>query len=159
MDPSPFVQHGSTQQRSGVMNSSPDAIFNTQRITSMDPSPFIHHGRSSTSSSQQPSEGTNQPQPQPQQHSNNSSWQTGSANLSDTLYNSQRMSVMEPSAFMQHENMPRQSQWGGGMNLDLPPPLPQLQMSQQDNENEEQEQQRSYDPSSSASYGQRHYQP
>ncbi|KAJ9214647.1 transcriptional regulator family: Fungal Specific TF [Paecilomyces variotii] len=162
MDPSPFVQHGSTQQPSGVMNSSPDAIFTTQRITSMDPSPFIHHGRSSTSSSsQQASGGTNQPQPQPQQHSNHSSWQTGSANLSDTLYNSQRMSIMEPSAFMQHETMPRQSQWGGGMNLDLPPPPP-LQMSQQDHAtagNEEQEQQRSYDPSSSGSYGQQHYQP
>ncbi|KAJ9294168.1 transcriptional regulator family: Fungal Specific TF [Paecilomyces variotii] len=160
MDPSPFVQHGSgssprssSQQPSGVMNP-PDAIFNPQRITSMDPSPFIQHGRSS--SSQQPSAGTNQPQPH--LHSSNSTWQTTSANLSDTLYNPQRMSIMEPSAFMQHDNMPRHSQWGGGMNLDLPPPPPQLQMSQQDNANEEQEQQSSYDPASSGSYGQQQYQ-
>ncbi|KAJ9410481.1 hypothetical protein DTO045G8_1944 [Paecilomyces variotii] len=171
----PHIVQGQTASRTGSTNTNvppqagpwhpenqTDAIFNPQRISSMDPSPFIHHGRSSTSSSsQQPSGGTNQPQPQPQQHSNNSSWQTGSANLSDTLYNSQRMSIMEPSAFMQHESMPRQSQWGGGMNLDLPPPPP-LQMSQQDHAtagNEEQEQQRSYDPSSSGSYGQQHYQP
>lgn len=167
MDPSPFIQQGasgtSSQHRPGTMNQQ-DAIFNPQRIRSMDPSPFVQHGSSGTSS-QQPFGAMNQPQTQQHGTGSGSDWQAGSGNLSDTLYNPQRMSVMEPSTFTQHDSLlPTQSQWRGVTNLDMPPPLQMPQQGSSNAGNEEQQQQQQqqqgqYDPSSSGSYGQQQYQP